>query len=233
MCTAALLRVEAVTKKLRRASETCSTGASFPLSVRSAHSETHAQLPRQLFVIVSALKTDIDASGRTTSKELRARWSGHLEQIPSQAKCPWATIQRRFRRDSPERERERRTVGRASHNLAGWALFIWMAVVGSMLYRNPTTWNIEADKVLSSLSSDSPSKANIQQCRQGSVARGERLQSEHVQRGDSREYDAHVMSAVWSIRAQDEPHTQRDGSAAVPLNSACAQSATLVQSEFA
>lgn len=42
----------------------------------------------------------------------------------------------------PESERERRTVGRASHTLVGWALFNWLAVVGSVLYRIPTTWNI-------------------------------------------------------------------------------------------
>ena len=68
MCAAASRSSD---QKLRRTSERCSTDASFPLSVRSAHSETQAQLPRQLFVIVSALMTDIiDASGRTTSDNL-------------------------------------------------------------------------------------------------------------------------------------------------------------------
>jgi hypothetical protein len=56
-----------------------------------------------------------------------------------------------------------------------------------------------------------PRKANIQQCQQASMARSERLQSEHVQRGHSREYDAHVMSAEWSIKARNEPHSARRG----------------------
>ncbi|KAJ8112343.1 hypothetical protein OPT61_g5267 [Boeremia exigua] len=40
-------------------------------------------------------------------------------------------------------------------------------------------------------------------------APSERLQSEHAQRGDSRECGAHVMSAGWSMKRRDEPHSAK------------------------
>lgn len=116
-----------------------------------------------LVVIVSAFNTDIDASGRTACEFEQPGLgisSGFLLRL--NARGPQSN-------DSCTgigliALRERRTVTRAGHILADWALFNKPAVVGWTLYRIPTTWTFS--KQARGASIVSPREANIQQCRQ-------------------------------------------------------------------
>lgn len=113
----------------------------YPLSVRSPHSETQAELPRHLIVIVSAFITGVDASGRTACKtEQRGLGilSGFLLRLNARRPQPNASRTG----NTLGRLRERRTVGRAGHFLAAWALFNKPAVVGWPLCRVPDDLDI-------------------------------------------------------------------------------------------
>lgn len=139
--------------------------------------------------------------------------------------------QKLSRRDGPESWRERRTVGRASHTLAGWALFNWPAVVGSMLYRIPTTWNCEQAKQVDCLSISTRGHHSTKSTSfDGREASDSRVSMCNVVTRES----TTLMSCQQGGQSKHETsHTQRNGGTAAPLDFIRARSATPIETEFA
>lgn len=147
-----------------------------------------------MLVILSLSITASTFSAREPRTGTSWGMSEHSERIPPQAKCPRPNIRER----GLQSERKKRTVGRAASAMSGhYAHTCWLARGSSL---SDSLGDPAAPGRRLSLPRETPTTFN----KDGPQVRSESC--EHVQRGDSRERNGHVMSAgsqsdTWRLRA--------------------------------
>jgi hypothetical protein len=153
----------------------------------------------------------------TSSCELKRAWgvSEHRERCPAQAKC----LRSNTHRDGAESERKNRTVGRAVNAI--WWASPRGVVVGRIVVAIRPPGDAAAPGQASVYLAHASQHIWERRCRcEASDAR--ELESEHVQRGDSRVCDGHVMSAGFATMCQTShthnTHNSRVSAAAATIS---------------